>query len=450
MIQDIDIEQKLREYDEAFDFYMDKGSLPETILPNDPLGGFMEQAFADNPQLESQDPLWKEIFKDEMMKFIEAMLQIFQPIEEAYEREKQIILAFSAGEMSEKREMWQQVNQIILSNYKQSEVNIEGYIEQMKNDNPEPVLSSLAKDWEKACDEKIIREKQEIIEKNRRYWESHALQHGPEDYASRKKIEAFFYSYPQLVDIVRVLGREQPERKDELDENIIRYLPILPSIPTPAAEVEEISIGNNLQHLLPIETAVMSDKQTEDLFLLKYASRKLQLFANKPKNESRKKPKQQKNRRPRLEKGPIIVSIDTSGSMSGKPEKIARSLLIQLLRMAKKQKRHCFLIEFSVRAKSLDLGSPNAWSKLNAFLEDTFSGGTDGEQMLSAALNMLNTKKYSMADVLIISDFIFPLPRPHTKERMQTEHNKGTRFYGLQIGGYHNEYYTILDEIWKI
>ena len=122
MIQNI--EQKLKEYDEAFDFYMDRGSLPETIPPQDPLGGFMEQAFADNPQLESQDPLWKEIFKDEMMKFIEAMLQLFQPIDEAYEHEKRFILAFATGEMSEKREMWQQVNQIIRSNYQQSEVTL--------------------------------------------------------------------------------------------------------------------------------------------------------------------------------------------------------------------------------------------------------------------------------------------------------------------------------------
>ena len=193
----------------------------------------------------------------------------------------------------------------------------------------------------------------------------------------------------------------------------------------------------------------MSEKQTESLFYLKYAARKLQLFANKPKNESRAKMEQQHNAKPRLEKGPIIVSFDTSGSMSGRPEQIAMCLLTQLLRMAKKQKRHCFLIQFSIREKHLDLSRPNAWAKLNSFLEDRFSGGTDGEQMLDAALKMLYSTKYAMADVLIISDFEFNVPKPATRERMRMEHEKGTRFYGLQIGKAFNPYNEILDRIWK-
>ena len=158
---------------------------------------------------------------------------------------------------------------------------------------------------------------------------------------------------------------------------------------------------------------------------------------------------QQHNAKPRLEKGPIIVSVDTSGSMMGRPEQIAMCLLTQLLRMAKKQKRHCFLIQFSVRAKYLDLSRPNAWAKLNSFLEDRFSGGTDGEEMLRSALNMLSSANFSMADVLIISDFMFPVPRPATNEWMRKEHDKGTRFYGLQIGKARNPYNDILDKIWK-
>jgi uncharacterized protein with von Willebrand factor type A (vWA) domain len=94
----------------------------------------------------------------------------------------------------------------------------------------------------------------------------------------------------------------------------------------------------------------MSDNQTEALFYLKYATQRLQLFANKPKEESHMKIEEQKELKPRYEKGPIIVSVDTSGSMSGKPIELAKCLLLQLLKMAKKQKRKCYLITFSVRA----------------------------------------------------------------------------------------------------
>ena len=69
--------------------------------------------------------------------------------------------------------------------------------------------------------------------------------------------------------------------------------------------------------------------------------------------------------------------------------------------------------------------------------------------MLDAALKMLYSAKYAMADVLVISDFEFELPRPSTRERMRLEHEKGTRFYGLQIGSYRNPYNEILDRIWK-
>ena len=445
----MDIEKKLQEYDEAFDFYLDQGRMPDTISPGDPLGSFMGQALNNNPQLAGQDPLWAEILKDEMMKFVEAMLKLFQPIEQAYLREKRMIKVVMGGSVGQIRTGWKETYQYIKTNYTTSEVNVDGYVDQMKGQDPEPILKSLAKDWDKACEEKYMKTRHDLIEQNRQKWETHLWYHGNDDFKERRKIESIFYSYPQLVDIVRIIGREQPERKDELDDTVRRYLPILPSPPKPAAEIEQIELGNDLQHLLPIETAIMSEKQTESLFYLKYATRKLQLFANKPKNESQAKMEQQHNAKPRLEKGPIIVSVDTSGSMMGRPEQMALCLLTQLLRMAKKQKRHCFLIQFSVRAKYLDLSRPNAWAKLNSFLEDRFSGGTDGEEMLRSALNMLSSANFSMADVLIISDFMFPVPRPATNEWMRKEHDKGTRFYGLQIGKAHNPYNDILDKIWK-
>ena len=125
--------------------------------------------------------------------------------------------------------------------------------------------------------------------------------------------------------------------------------------------------------------------------------------------------------KPRLENGPIIVAVDTSGSMSGKPLKIAYSVLTQLLRLARKQKRKVFLMSFSVRAKFLDLSLPRNWMRLNAFLEDRFTGGTDGEEMLNRSIEMLQSKSFAMADVLIISDFYFPLPIELTKKKILTE-----------------------------
>ena len=447
-----DIAEKLQKYDEAFDFYMDRGQLPDSIPQGDLLGGFISQTVQDNPQLESQDPLWIEVLKDELMKFIEAMLKLFQPIEESHRQEKALIAAFAAGDIGQKRKLWSQVYRTLKYQYKPFEVNIDGYVEQMKNkDDLEAIFTSLVKDWDKACDQQLQRMKELAIRRNKNNWEHRVKEWGLADYKQRKKVEKLVYSYPALAEIVRTMGREQPPKhEDEMDNTIKRYLPLLPSPPKPVVEIEEVSNGNDLRHVLPVEMAIMADPETEDFFYLKYATKKLQLFANKPKEQSQMKTEQTKEKKPRLEKGPIIVSLDTSGSMSGKRIQLAKTLLLQLLRMAKKQKRKCYLISFSVRAQTLDLSLPGSWRKLNDFLDNSFTGGTDGEEMLKDALRMLQTSNFSMADVLIISDFYFSVPQPKTRDKMNKERAKGTRFYGLKIHSGSNAYNSILDKIWSV
>ena len=255
----MDIAKKLQEYDEAFDFYMDRGEMPETIQKGDLLGGFLGQTLHDNPQLDSQDPLWKDLLKEELMKFLEAMLQLFQPIEERYRREKKLILAFRGGSIEEKRQMWPQVKQTIIQNYTQGEVNFTGYEEQLKETDPqneqrkEAILTSLAKDWDRACDENLKKQEQEAIDRYGKKWELHVKEHGLSDYKEHKRIEKIVYSYPALVEIVRMMGREQPKRDDEMDETVRKYLPILPSPPKPAVEIEEIATGQSLRHIVPVE-----------------------------------------------------------------------------------------------------------------------------------------------------------------------------------------------------
>ena len=449
-----DFAQKIKEYDEAFDFYMDYGRLPDNLPHGDLLGGLIGQTIKDNPQLESQDPLWTELLKEELMKFIEAMLRLFQPIEEYHRKEQSFIAVFVDGGITQKRNMWGQVVKVIESQYKPEELNLEGYKDQLNksetDEQVETILNTMGKEWKQASDDKEVERKKRLITDNQLRWEHHIKEHGLSDYKERRKIEQFFYSYPELKELLRIIGREQPKREDDMDDTVRRYLPILPSPPKPAAEAEEIANGDDLQHLLPSETAILSESHTEGLFYYKYATKQLQLFANRPKTESQFKTEQTQKKKPRLEKGPIIVAIDTSGSMYGKPMKIAHAVLLQLLRMARKQKRKVFLMSFSVRAKFLDLSLPRNWMKLNSFLDNHFTGGTDGEEMLRLSLEMLQSKSFAMADVLIISDFYFSLPIEPTQVKMRMEHNKGTRFYGLKIDSTNRAYDKILDKTWNI
>lgn len=154
--------QKLKDYDEAFDFYMDYGKLPDNLPQGDLLGGFIGQTIQDNPQLESQDPLWTELLKEELMKFIEAMLQLFQPIEE-YHRKEQAFIAVFAGGIAQKRNMWGQAVKFIESQYKPDELNLEGYKEQLSEneseEQAETILNVMSQEWKKASDQKEVERK---------------------------------------------------------------------------------------------------------------------------------------------------------------------------------------------------------------------------------------------------------------------------------------------------
>ena len=444
------INQRVAMYNEAFDFYMDCGHMSDMVPDGDMLAGYMKSVIDANPQLDSQDTTWKEVLKDDLLSFLSAILGAFFEIEQEHQKEMAFIEAYQKAEIGKQRQLWGTVYKHVKGNYAPFDVNIDGYIEQFTDHETQDVIDTLTEDWKKAADKRLYKNEDQLLEQNKDKWERRMREWGRSDYERRKKIDKMYYHYPVLQDIVHIIGREQPQHKETKDDIVYKYMPILLSHSTMATEIEQISIGNNLSHVIPSEIATLSEPSTEMMFFKKFAERQLQIFANKPPMKAQDKQVQDHQTKPRLEMGPIIVSIDTSGSMIGKPEKLARSLLMQLLRLAKKQHRKCFVITFSVRAKALELTKPANWGLLEKFFEEGFSGGTDGEQMLAAALDTLQTKDFCMADVLIISDFFFPLPIDKTHKRMETEHAKGTRYYGLQIGETKNPYDKVLDKIWRI
>lgn len=444
------IDSKISTYSEAFEFYMDCGQMPDDVPKGDLLAGYMQSVIDANPQLDSQDDTWKEVLKDDLMAFLSSLLGVFYQEEQEHQKEMAFIEQFQKAKIEKQRNLWGTVYKYVKGNYPPSDVNIDGYVKQFAGNETQDVIDALTEDWKKAAEKRLNQKEEQLIEQNKKRWERHMREWGQSDYERRKKIDQMFYRYPILKEIVRMIGREQPQSKDEKDDIVYKYMPMLLSSPMKTTNIEQISMGNDLSHIIPSEIATLSEPSTEMLFFKKFAERQLQIFANKPPMTTQDKHVQEHQTKPRLEKGAIIVGIDTSGSMEGEPERLARSLLMQLLRLAKRQQRKCFVITFSVRAKALELTKPANWLLLKKFLEQGFSGGTCGEEMLAAALNALQTKDFSMADVLIISDFEFPLPMEKTRKRMEEEHSKGTRYYGLQIGKYKNSYKKVLDKIWQL
>ena len=151
--------------------------------------------------------------------------------------------------------------------------------------------------------------------------------------------------------------------------------------------------------------------------------------------------------RPARLRGPMIVCVDKSGSMSGTPENLAHSLMLKLLSIADKQKRELYLISFSVEAIPIDVRKER--TKLLEFFKMQAAGDTNATKMLQQVFEVLSSNvRYMSADVLWISDFRIPLTKRDLRERLLKYRREGTRFYGLQIGmNPTNEWSDYFDEI---
>lgn len=443
MIDYSDIDAKLEEYSEAFDFYMESGEMPPNVSTDDCLIGYMQEVIDNNPQIDGSDPIWVEILKDNLISYFSVLLEQFRAVQLEVMKELAMIAQFMDASIEKKRMMWQQMSEAIESKYSKYEVNLAGYSSQFKSEDREAVFSALTDDWRNACFAKLDKGERHILSRSKQNFESYCRDAGIKDYEDKMKIDNYIHNYPQLKEIVDKIGREKESSIDEKDSVVYKFLPVTVAKNNYVEEIDRMETGDNLERVIPVELSM-----PEDLFFKRYATKELQQFSSPGKDKPRTIEEHHKD--PRLTKGPIIVSIDTSGSMSGHPEKIAFSLLKQLLRMAKKQKRACYLISFSIRSKSIDLAKPRNWNKVDNFLENSFSGGTDGEQMLAEAIRVLQNGTYEMADVLIISDLQFSKPQPSTLEKIDKEKSLGTRFYALQIGKWGHEYNNVLDKIWVV
>lgn len=445
MIDYTDVDAKLEEYSEAFDFYMESGEMPPTMPEDDCLAGYMKEVIDNNPQIDGSDQTWVEVLKDGLISYFAALLEQFRAMQLEAMKELALIAKFRGAGIEDKRSMWQTVCKTIQNGYSKYEVNLQGYIAQFQTTDKQSVFDALIGDWEAACKEKLYRRERQALERSKKNFENYSRDAGSSDYEDKKKIDNYLHRYPKLKEIVDIIGRDTDPSRDERDSIIYKFLPVTVAKNSSAEEIDRVEFGDNLERVLAVELSM-----PEYLFFKRYATKELQQFSSPGKDKPKKVEEHRKD--PRLTKGPIIVSIDTSGSMSGQPQRIVFSLLKQLLRMAKKQKRSCYLITFSVRSKSIDLAKPRNWNRVDSFLENSFSGGTDGEQMFGESIRLLQKGTYEMADILIISDFEFPEPVKDTMEKIDKEKALGTRFYGLRIGHHGMKAYEtkVLDKMWTV
>lgn len=254
-----------------------------------------------------------------------------------------------------------------------------------------------------------------------------------------------------LIDIMGRINLAKQSEKVELITKTLTEETEIPDIDS-KEEIVGVTLGKDLEHALPSELALMADPQTSILFDLKYIESNLlcfdlegtQLINNEYEVEVETTVVEDET------KGPLIICVDTSGSMYGAPETIAKAVTLLMTTKAKQNNRSCYLINFSTDISTLDLANDFSMEKLISFLQMSFYGGTDVAPAIKHGLTLMKSDSYKNADMLIISDFIMASLPKEVIADMEELREKGNKFNSLVVDNYFMEdrLRSIFDHEW--
>lgn len=136
-------------------------------------------------------------------------------------------------------------------------------------------------------------------------------------------------------------------------------------------------------------------------------------------------------------RGPLIICLDTSGSMRGAPEQVAKACVLQALRSAHAGQRPCRLLAFGGPHELLerDLAlDAEGLAHLLDLMGLGFDGGTDVQTPIERAIALVQTAGWQEADLLIVSDGEFGVTPATLQHLREAKERLALRAHGVLIG----------------
>ncbi|WP_303969056.1 VWA domain-containing protein [Sporosarcina ureae] len=184
---------------------------------------------------------------------------------------------------------------------------------------------------------------------------------------------------PKMQEIAEWAGRFQEIAREKQKTDYIE-----------AMERRGVTMGSELERLLPMELGLYSNKKTKKDFLRRFAEGETMQFEQK--------------KRENLGKGPIIFCLDQSGSMKLLDNQ-SKGFILALLSIAKKQRRDLCVLLFSTTIQKDTFVKGKITSNELARLARTYlGGGTDFSLSLQGALEVIEESTFKNADVIFVSD----------------------------------------------
>lgn len=260
-----------------------------------------------------------------------------------------------------------------------------------------------------------------------------------------------------LTALAEMIGRHHDEEQKYHKE--LRSKIVVETVFNPESaykgEIAGLRLSDSLQDALPSELALYSNPSSRQIFKMKYAQKQLLSYSYTRNIEYKKfhEATEEVEVGETVEKkGPMIICVDTSGSMQGTPERVAKTVAFALAQKSLEDERGCYLISFSTGIETMDLSSFNSSdgiTNLVKFLHMSFNGGTDANPALEYSVKLLKEKDWKNADVLMISDFVMADLGSELEGKIKAQKEKKCRFFSLSVtGSGNNEVISVFDKNW--
>ena len=432
-----------------------------------------------------------KIFYETVGRFVLECLHSEQFLNQIAMGERREMEKMMEWSMQKKKDGWQSLLQAVSEKHKDDGFDLDFMKKKFSNNGWQKLENwqLLKREWSGAIDEKTRKEQARKIEakaggiagglktkldamENRmrsqgwsedmalQAWEMMDGQWTESEFEKKLSIVQIQNRYPEIGDVAKRMGRLPDEDgKDRLTVQSGNTHKIEHST---GSDIEGVTTGRDLNALMPFELAQYSDTDMEGLFLRKYLTSQLQIFRYK--SEITKPSRRLRSERA-ARRGPMIVCVDSSASMYGVPQRIEASLLSKLEQTAEQLNRDCFLIDFSVNVRPIELRSrrkKRAMERIGMKSEDNenfakgyfpfLGGGTDAQKMLNLVFWLLDNgeDRYMNADVLWITDFLIPRTTEELMRKFREYQKTGTKFYGFKIGQGETNWERYFDKVYEI
>ncbi len=265
---------------------------------------------------------------------------------------------------------------------------------------------------------------------------------------ARERIERM----PGVAALIRRLGRARDDPQPELVEEMApvasrrspqRWVARTREVDLPGAPLETQGVRRSGEFDRMLSSELLQWRRRRRFLAARRAEQTLLSYEHRQLGHETvlvRAPEQSRDanprRVPRPQSGPMILCVDTSASMAGAPEQVAKALVLEAVRVAGANRRDCLLFAFSGPGDlvRLELGTgPDALIAVAAFLERSFHGGTDVCEPLEAALAAIGSERWQAADLLIASDGEFGAPSKVRENVLAARERTGLRVQGVLI-----------------